>query len=342
MSLKSKLAGKTKEDKAFREIVLSVEPNKGDYYTLSGKNPFSDEYILRVPNELKNIHDSSLIGTAFDYLARFRIAKYKKYEYVTSNLVAYHGIYKLRNLPHIQEYYHGKYKPWEKKIKEVVMSRKRLTELYEIAVHLAKLEQIARAGVKPADVDLDYLFNEPAPADIMNELEMMMVVFEENFMIPKIIKKSSFVSFNPNFGIGSLLVEGADADIYINGTLYDFKTTKSKALQKNDNLQMIGYFLLDELSNYSGSEEYDFGNYNSIDRIAFYKARYGEVEYYDVRERFTPHLLKKKLIELAEHFKGNEGSLKGYIGSGDKRGALRKLEKLRKGEFEIYTIPSDT
>ncbi|TDL82089.1 hypothetical protein [Peribacillus frigoritolerans] len=339
MSLSSILAGKTEKDKAFREILLSVEPGRSDYYTLSGKKPFSDEYILRVPNALENDQNSSLVGTAFDYMARFRIAKLIKYEYIATDLVAYHGMYKLRKLPDIQEYYLGKYKPWEEKIKKVVMSRKQLAELYEIAVHLAKLEQIYRAGINPEDVDLEYLFNEPAPADVMNELEMMMAVFEENFMIPEIIKKNSSVSFNPNFGIASQLVEGADADIYINGTLYDFKTTKDKALKKKDNLQMIGYYLLDELSYYSGSEEYDFGYYHSIDRIAFYKARYGEVEYYDVLKRFTTDTLKEKLMKLAEYFNGNEGHLIGYIGFGDVRGALLKLEKLRKGEFEIYTIP---
>lgn len=340
MSLNSKLVGKTEKDKAFREILLSVEPDRSNYYTLSGKKPFSDEYILKVPNALEKVQDSSLVGIAFDYMARFRIAKLKKYDAVASNLTAYHGIYKLRNLPNIQKYYLERYQPWVQKIREVVMSRKRLTELYEIAIHLAKLEQISRAGVKPEEVDLDYLFNDPAPVEVISELEMMMLVFEENFIVPEIIKKNSAVSFNPDFGIASLLVDGADADILINGTLYDFKTTKDKALKKKDNLQIIGYYLLDELSYYCGSEEFDFGDYYSIDRIAFYKARYGEVEYYDVLKHFTSELLKEKLIELAEIFKGNEGSLKGYVGFGDKRGALRKLAQLQKGDFKICTIPS--
>ncbi|MFF2450757.1 hypothetical protein ACFVSW_27395 [Neobacillus sp. NPDC058068] len=70
MSLSSKLDGKTKRDKAFREILLSVEPGRDDYYTLNRKKSFSDEYTLRVANSLENIQFSSLLGTAFDYMAR--------------------------------------------------------------------------------------------------------------------------------------------------------------------------------------------------------------------------------------------------------------------------------
>lgn len=273
-------------------------------------------------------------------MARFRIAKLIKSKYVTSGLVSYQGMYKLKNVPNINEYYFNKYLPWVEKVEKVVMGRAQLAELYEVAVRLAMLEQIARARIDPSTVDLDYVFNNPVRADVIRELEMMIHLFEENFIIPEIIKKNSSVSFNPHFGVSSLLVGGADADVYINGTLYDFKTTKDNSLKKKDNLQMIGYYLLDELSYYAGSEEFDFGDYHSIDRVAFYKARYGEIEYCDVQKHFTAETLKKKLVDLTKTFEGNEGYLKRYLGTRDVNGVLNRLTQLRHGSFEIVTLPT--
>ncbi|WP_214828522.1 hypothetical protein [Exiguobacterium sp. s26] len=340
MSLSSKLLGKTQQDKNFMNVLLSVAPNKNDYYTQSGKKAFSNDYILKVPNNLSVMQNSTLLGTAFDYLARFRIAKLIKSEYVTSGLMSYQGMYKLKDLPNINEYHFNKYLPWVEKIEKVVMGRAQLAELYEIAVRLAMLEQIARARINPSTVDLDYLFNDPVPGDVVRELEMMMYLFEENFMIPEVIKKNSSVSFNPHFGASSLLVEGADADVYINGTLYDFKTTKDNSLKKKDNLQLIAYYLLDELSYYAGSEEFDFGDYHSIERVAFYKARYGEIEYYDVQKHFTPEVLKETLIELTKTFEGNEGNFRRYVGIGDVDEVLNRLTQVRNGSFDIVTLPT--
>jgi hypothetical protein len=78
MSLMSKISGKTKGDKEFKEILLSIEPLKTHYYTISGNTPFSNEYSFMVPNVLPNRYDSSLVGIAFDYLARFRIGQLLK------------------------------------------------------------------------------------------------------------------------------------------------------------------------------------------------------------------------------------------------------------------------
>lgn len=340
MSLNSKLLGKTERDIEFKNVLLSVAPNKIDYYTLSGNNVFSNEYVLKIPNNLSVTRDSMLLGTAFDYLARFRIAKYIKSKNVTSDLMAHQGINKLKDVPNINEYFCNKYLPWVEKVEKVVMGKAPLAQLYEIAVRLAMLEQVARARINPNTVNLDNLFNDPVPADVINELEMMIQLFEEKFMIPEVIKKNSSVSFNPHFGVSSLLVEGADADVYINGTLYDFKTTQDHLLKKKDNLQMIGYYLLDEFSYYAGSEEFEFGDYHSVDRVAFYKARYGEIEYYDVHKHFSSELLKATLVDLAKNFEGNEGNLKRYIGIGDVSGVLNRLIQLRNGAFEIVTLPT--
>ncbi|UOK56150.1 DUF61 family protein [Bacillus sp. OVS6] len=83
-------------------------------------------------------------------------------------------------------------------------------------------------------------------------------------------------------------------------------------MAKKDNLQLIGYFILNELAIETMSDLLDF-NYEHIDikRLAFYKSRFGEIEYYDVNKHlpYNDVKLKQKLKEIAEHFKDNKGSL---------------------------------
>ncbi|MCY9226040.1 hypothetical protein MOF11_13500 [Bacillus haynesii] len=312
MTLTSKINGKTKKNKEFKNILLSVEPEKEHYYTLSEKTPFSDEYITIVRNELADSQRSSLLGTAFDYLARFRIAQFLKREDVVNGMVAVKGFKKIRNyrLRESGEFLEDEYCiSLGKKILEFVNdSTKPISSIFEEAVRLAKFDQINRIRVREGDLNLDYLLIDSAPHDIVGELDKLMLVFEEKFMIPEIITQKSKVVFNPQFGVGSALVDGADADIFIDGTLYDFKTSKDRTLKKNDNLQLIGYYLLNELAIKTLSQ-FDFKYIHmDIKRIAFFKARFGEIEYYNVGERlpYADVQLKQKLKEIAIHFKGKK------------------------------------
>jgi hypothetical protein len=318
MSLTSKITGKSKRDREFRDILLSVEPKKTDYYTLSNKTPFSNEYNLDVPNVLINSYDSALVGTAFDYLARFRIAQFLKRKDVINRMVATQGFNKL-GFPKSHKNSELFYITWVDKILTYIEdSSLPISCLFEIAIYLGKLEQIARARIKKENININYLLFDPPSIEVINDLEKLMVVFEENFMIPEIINKKSEVVFNPNFGVGSALVSGADADIFIDGTLYDFKTTQDKLLKKTDNLQLIGYYILNELAKATMSDDLGFDYYHlDIKKIAFYKARFGEVEYYDaeIKLPYNHEKLNQKLKEISEHFKDSQGSLHRMIWS---------------------------
>ena len=115
----------------------------------------------------------------------------------------------------------------------------------------------------------------------------MLEVFQTKFINSGIITPESIVVYNPTFGDASYFCGGADADIYIDGTLYDFKCTKREGYVWKDVSQILGYYLLDCISKDSKDRENDLDKYE-IRRIAFYKARFGEVEYYDVsRESYS-------------------------------------------------------
>lgn len=254
-----------------------------------------------------------MVGTAFDYLARFRIARFLKRNDVIQGWAAFEGFKQLAmpdNHKNVKLFF-----SWVDKILEYVNdSSITTTELLEIAVHLAKLEQIARNKTLLENADFAYLFDEAASKDIITDLGNLMAVFEDSFMRPEILTKKSEVFFNPSFGIGSALVDGADADLFIDGTLYDFKTTKNKSLAQKDNLQMIGYFILRELSK-ECEQIVGIGNNENMDinRISFYKARFGEIEYYDVGKFLSfmeNEILELKLKETAAYFKKYLGSLR--------------------------------
>lgn len=305
MSLTSKIIN----DKVFKEILMSVEPKKENYYTLSEKVAFSDEYFLYVPNNLSKPQAySTLVGTAFDYLARIRIGQLIKSKDIKMIEVSRNGFYKLMNRP---EYKKRKLEPsqpfryWMDKIKEFLDdSSIPISSLYDIGVHLAKLDHIKRGRIKKdQNLDIDYLLFDSSPKEILYDLDNLMTLFEEKFIKARIVKENSEVVFNPEFGVGSLLVDGADGDLFIDGTLYDFKTTKDNALSKSDNLQLIGYFLLNELAKQTNSDKLLGYRRIEINTLAFYKARYGEVEYYDVNKHLSTVIIKEKLKEIVEHYK---------------------------------------
>jgi hypothetical protein len=60
---------------------------------------------------------------------------------------------------------------------------------------------------------------------------------------------------------GSELVEGADADLIVDGCLYDLKTSKQPGLNRQTVYQLIGYVLL------------DFDDEYKIDSVGLYRAR---------------------------------------------------------------------
>ena len=90
---------------------------------------------------------------------------------------------------------------------------------------------------------------------------------------PKRLVAKRYACLNPVFGYGSKLVGGADADIIIDGTLVDIKTTQYPTFKTEYYHQLMGYYILSLL----GEVKYDSFNRKSatISRIGVYFSRYG-------------------------------------------------------------------
>ncbi|MED1204210.1 hypothetical protein [Heyndrickxia acidicola] len=305
MSLSSLLNGSNPNQKVFQGILKEIIPNKKPFKTNSGKEAFSKtQYETLVPYTLLNNYHSSVLGTAFDYLARVMLARVvkKNREQSYTRLVAELGFMKLseqflQNHPLIESKIEKKLKTAIKNLKAFTNYKKDVNELALDVCFLAKLEHVLRSGLPPADLFEDSFFDEPAD-EILQELISLCDVFQKKF-VSTIVSPTSEIIYNPDFRPASAFVGGADGDVMIDGTLYDFKTAKSIGYKWQEVAQMVGYFLLNEISldvNNADDNYFEDDSYQHLDikRIAFYRARYGEIEYIDIS------YFEKKLIEITK------------------------------------------
>ena len=286
MSLTSFLQSKDKENCIkFQEEIKKITPKKSDFKSLnSNYSAFDTKRELKVEYNLKDKKEASLIGIEFDYLSRFRIAQIvhkNKYEAI-SDLVAENFFYrfKLRLPSDIFDKLSKKYLKAKEKIKEYIENKKAIDdELINEVYLLALLEQCWRGNVLPSD--LSVLFSNPS-YEFKEELKKLLIVYESKF-IDKVVKSNSIVKYNPQFGVASEAIKGADADIYIDGTLYDFKCTKNIGYKAKDVQQVIGYYILDIIGKNRDNSRLDqtLVGYD-IKRLAIYSARIGEIYYFDI------------------------------------------------------------
>lgn len=218
MSLTAMLKGKSEIDIELQTMLRDVIPTKNQFCTLSGIEAFSSNSSIAAPYNLRNPYHSSVVGTAFDYMARFIVAQkiISNKENVTAGLTAKIG------LEIIKGYCDQKTsKSLETKFNKGINLVKRFVndsdinfvELLRYASYMARLEHTYRAGMPPKDIKGSLLGREEK--EIIEDLKRLCEVFIEKFMIPQVITSESNVVFNPHFGIASMRCGGADADLYI-------------------------------------------------------------------------------------------------------------------------------
>jgi len=100
---------------------------------------------------------------------------------------------------------------------------------------LAQLDHIFRSGY------IDPNLGKVEMNDLKDLKKLIKAVDSEIF-------RAKVCVLNPTFGSSSKMVGGADADLIINNTLMDIKTTKSLELTRDQYNQLIGYYCLYRLS----------------------------------------------------------------------------------------------
>ncbi len=192
----------------------------------------------------------SLVGTAFDYVLRFYVERLNPTA-VTRTWVAETAVGVLS--PHMvidgetRQVVSFTENALTKKAQRIVERAKQAhldylcsgemaDEVLESCLLLAQLDPIVRAGY--VDENLGTVYKEDV-VDLRNLVSSV---------DPNLFQAKRLCVLNPTFGEASVLVGGADADLVIDDTLIDVKTTKSLRLSRAYVNELIGYYILFRIS----------------------------------------------------------------------------------------------
>ena len=211
-----------------------------------------------------------LVGTAFDYLLRFYL-QYLNPKAVCRRWVAEEAVNRLTTDQGLhrkgQEIIEGA----KKNVAKFLKTGEITDELIKSAVLLAGLDPIVRAGVGQEHIGLVHNHD-------IQDLRKLMGVIE-----PQLFKSRKLCLLNPTFGKASLLVGGADADLVIDDTIIDIKTTKNLTCLPRDFHQLIGYYVLHQIGAIG-----DIKPNLKIKKIALYFSRYAYLHSFEIKEIIDP------------------------------------------------------
>lgn len=311
MSLTSMLRGKDPKSLKLQEVIKAILPKKNQFYTLTGNAPFDVHAVPVSPYDSENLRYSGIIGTALELMGKYHIGRLSKFKRTIYNArttgLASSGLelleYSLDKSNFCKIYL--KYSERYEYIKSYVEGKDvGINDLIQSAVLSSKLENCARAGMLPEN-PLSY-FTEDIKESVVDDLENLYRGFIATFVETEILQNIKEIEFHPLFGVVSKSVGGADGDLYIDGTMYDFKTSKNRGYEWMEIAQLICYSLFSDIS----SEIFDLdipGLSNEFPyktkRIALYRTRFNEIEYFNLdeipREKWdTAKIEIKELLDI--------------------------------------------
>ena len=215
-----------------------------------------------------------LVGTAFDYLLRF----YVKYlnpqaEEDEGGWVAERAVKMLKRRGENSLYELGNAAVIEARenYQQFLKTGEFTDDLLRSTLLLAKLDPFSRRSDYIVE-NLQFIDNEGI-ADLWNLIKVV---------DPNLFKSTGRVLLNPEFGPGSLLVKGADADLILDDLLIDIKTIKNLALERKSLDQLLGYYILSEVERKFEPE------IEPITRLGIYFSRYGYLYEFKVEEVINP------------------------------------------------------
>lgn len=206
----------------------------------------------------------AIVGNAFDYLFRVNIKHQNKFKQIDENPwiaeLAFDRLYYIFSQVDSKvngEIFASKFTEAKELLFEYKETGVATTSVIESAIFLAKLDLYIRAR----HIDSDY-FN-CSHEDVADIKCMLSLVDNSKFAV----KERCWL--NPYFG-GSPYVGGADADVILDDTLIDIKTSKHLTLQRSDLNQIICYYILSLMGGVNCDEDV-----TPIKNIGLYFARYG-------------------------------------------------------------------
>ncbi|MFW1856711.1 hypothetical protein [Acinetobacter ursingii] len=301
MSLSSIIRSTEPECRSIREIIRTTAPLKKSFNTYSGLPAFS-KYPIINEYHLESSFQSSIVGTAFDILTKIICSYYTNNKFNTDDLMQFWIARYLDENEDVQQLYYDAQNLVDDVINSKLITEMSLSDDLISSIWLfAKLEVLWRSGFIRS-VEKNDVISSPS-AIVSEDLIAMGQSFIENFIDTGLVRSNSLITYSPYFSADiELKLGGIDADICIDNTLYDIKSTKKLGFRIQESIQLTAYYLfylLDRLM----SIDIDTVplQRHEIKRIAFYKSRYGQIEYFNV-EDIPLNILIDALIELNSTF----------------------------------------
>jgi len=222
---------------------------------------------MQAPPKTENY---AMIGTAFDYLLRFEVARlnrHKTNKERRGGWVAESAAEQISN-PELQKEARDMVETARERRDQYISTREVTDNLLRSVIHLARLDPIFRAGRGH-----DWIGSEIKSGDIEDLRQLLAVVPRDQFEAEK------RCLLNPTFGTGSMLVGGADADLMIDDRIIDVKTTKNWSVRRRAFNQLLGYYTVHEIDEFEHVDPKA-----EIRRLSVYFSRHGVMNTYRIRD----------------------------------------------------------
>ena len=179
----------------------------------------------------------TMVGTAFDYLARLMARTVNLQAIERDHWVADSAVVRLP--PELQERAVEIVQTSRSAFKQFLKDDNLSDAVIAASVSLARLDTVFRTGGRYAES-----INDPVQPEEISDLRSLVSAMPlDQFKA----KKKCFL--NPTFGDASRAIGGADADLILDDLLLDIKVKKDAAIRVEDFHQLVGYYLLYEIGN---------------------------------------------------------------------------------------------
>ena len=216
-----------------------------------------------------NTKHAALIGVAFDYLFRFHLERINKVD-TQKPWISELSIERLLQFTEDKKTYN--------KGIEIINNVKSLKEKFiktgDCSIDLIK-ETLRMSYIDPyyrSGFGAEYIGLNADEEDVA-EIEKQIKILDLDAFTAKHV-----CLLNPTFGEASSLVGGADADFLVDDKLIDIKTTKKLTLSLNDFCQIIGYYILHEISGINSNKKI------SINQVGIYYSRYAYLFLFNIHD----------------------------------------------------------
>ena len=303
MSITSILYG-NKFDSLKDYIKMNV-PKKDAFLSSTGHPAFSTSIPIQVVGSTHSTQETALVGEIADYAFCLEILRYVK----KNRLVNYNNFFRfigsayryiVQSDPEHCEAIKKQYSKLTSDCVHCVITGAALEIKKEVeyAYQLHQIENFHRVPREHRDV-FWVNFSQPCQEQVVNDVIQLIELFRKCFFEAGVIKEKSTIVLHPRLGTHTSPV--GIADLYCDGVLYDFKSSRKNGYSWKDVGQVYGYYILQKLS-LKYSKEIVLSEpvpIKKVDKIALYYSRYGDIETCDLKS-CNAVLYSKELAHLAK------------------------------------------